>query len=207
MKQHLNLLPWSYRRRCLARRRLLQWSLVWGIILAATGALLGTKYRSYQTAARAREAAIERCLPLNHLMAESARLRRDIGQLRARGALAAQFEHEQPMLTLLDIARRSVQRCDGRLVVRQLAFQRVEPQQPTAAASAQAPPPQQASPATSAPCATVVFKGDAVDNLAVATFGVGLRDAGMFRKVELKSSQGIPSGRGRIRSYLLECEI
>ena len=46
-----------------------------------------------------------------------------------------------------------------------------------------------------------------MDNVAVATFVVNLRECGLFRRVELKSSVGNSSADEQVRTYLLECDI
>ncbi len=53
----------------------------------------------------------------------------------------------------------------------------------------------------------MTVSGNALDNVAVATFVVGLRDSGLFRHVELKSSLRSLDGKREVRSYVLECEI
>jgi hypothetical protein len=41
----------------------------------------------------------------------------------------------------------------------------------------------------------------------VATFVVGLRDTGLFRRVELISSVGGPSAKSNLHAFSLECDI
>ncbi len=67
--------------------------------------------------------------------------------------------------------------------------------------------PRSQLPETNEPWGQVTIRGDAEDNVAVATFVVGLRDSGLFRRVELKSCARSPSGGSELRSYVLECEL
>ena len=55
--------------------------------------------------------------------------------------------------------------------------------------------------------ARVTFAGQARDNLAVATFAAALRDSGLFRRVELKSSVENNGPDPLMRSFNLICEI
>jgi len=54
---------------------------------------------------------------------------------------------------------------------------------------------------------SVTLKGHARDNVAVATFVVSLRESGLFRRVELKSSVGEDPADEQLRTCVLQCDF
>ena len=106
-------------------------------------------------------------------------------------------------------ASESARRCNGRLVVRDLLLQRHGAPAKTSQPKGAKPEKRQQQPLAerALPWATVTFEGDALDNLAIATFAAGLRDSGLFRHVELKSSQTKKSAEAAFHAFIVECEI
>ncbi|MBN2477594.1 MAG: PilN domain-containing protein [Pirellulales bacterium] len=210
MKTHLNLLSFDYRRRQFLRGWLLRWSLVWAacVVLAAVPCWL--KQVRYGIADRKLQTAQRRYAPVDKLAREVDAMSAELRTLEAKGTVLGQVRDDRPLGTLIGLASRSARRCNGRLVVRKLSFQRQQPQSeqnkpPRGRSTKQADSPP--APKKRLPWAAVTFSGEALDNVAVATFVVGLRDTGLFRRVELKSSVGKDAPNAEIRSYVLECDI
>jgi len=209
MKTFVNLLPFGYRRRDLFRARLVQWCLVW---LACATVATGTwqvKRSRYLSSLRAMEAAQSRYLPLAELSRQRDAARKELDRLHAKGTILEQLRDEKPILTLMGVVSDSARKCKGRLFVNDLSFERHERRTETARpqsrkSKGESPPPAAKK---AEPWATVTFKGDALDNLAIATFAAGLRDAGLFRRVELKSSVGKKASLPAVRSFVVECDI
>jgi hypothetical protein len=189
--------------------RILQWSVVW--LACAALAIAGWWFTQSRcrTSRNAVETAGRAYAPLAKLIAERKDLQAKLGALEAKGTVFGQLRDERPLLTLIGVASRSARQCNGRLVIHNLSFKRqesrpdVDPKKgkPRHKRSQDAPKEEETS------WASVTFAGDALDNVAVATFVVALRDSGLFRRVELKSSVGNKSADAEVRSYLLECDI
>ncbi len=227
MRAFANLLPFEYRQRQLLRRRIRQWCMLWGLCALVIAGAWWAKRLHYRIMLRNRQAAERSFLPLAELAQESQALRNELAELRAKGTILGQLHDQRPLLSLLGLAGRSAQECRGRLVVRKMRFERHElgspggsaragrAQRGPAAAGQSQRPGERAGPlvaghsagASAAPWGTVVIEGEALDNLAVATFVVQLRDSGMFRRVELKSTQGATTPTGSLRIYVVECQI
>lgn len=210
MKTFVNLLPLEYRRRRLVCRRLRQWSLVWSVCLTVALGAWWLKYERYGSLSQALSAADRANLPLAKLTRECREMQAELQELQAQDTVLGQLIEERPLVTLIGMTSKSARRCNGRLVVSQLLFERHEERKqvggPQVKARTQDKTEQQAA-EESQPWARVTFQGKAMDNLAVATFAAALRDTGLFRRVELKSSLGNKSGYTDVRSFLLECEI
>ncbi len=209
MKRSLNLLPLGHRVRELTVRRLLGWSLVWAACVAATLGLWWLKQGRCRTARQAREAAQSSFEPLEGLLAESDSMQKELDWLHANGIVSGKLLDDKPVLTLIGQVGQSASECDGRLVVRNLVFERRE--QPLEIDQADAKGPKgktpEPEPEDTGPWAVVTLEGEAVDSLDVATFVVGLRDSGLFRRVELKSSHEKSPTQNAFRSYQIECDI
>ena len=197
MNDFINLLPLEYRRRVLLRHRLVLWAGIWAVSLAAAVGVSVSKHSAYREVRRKMEAAERAYRPLEQLTRQCITMQKELDQLHAKGTLLGQLRDKRPLLTLVGVASQSARQCRKRLVIRELLFERTLDQANGAA-------PETAS----TPWASVTFKGDAKDNLSVATFVVGLRDSGLFRRVELKSSLGTKSDDDeKTRSYWLKCDI
>ncbi len=227
MRAFANLLPFEYRQRQLLRRRIAQWCALWALCALVIAGAWWAKRLHYRIMVRNREAAERSFLPLAELARESQALRRELAELRAKGTILGQLHDERPLLSLMGLAGRSARECHGRLVVRKMRFERHELGAAGTRARAGAGQGGVASAggsnrsddragtlvagsspgAGSAAWGTVVIEGEALDNLAVATFVVQLRDSGMFRRVELKSTQGTTTSTGSLRTYVVECQI
>jgi len=218
MKTFVNLLPFEYRQRRLVHRRMVQWCVLWGLCVLVVAAACWAKRFHYRSIVRNQEAAERSYLPLAELAVESQKLRKELAELRAKGTVLGQLHDQRPLLSLLALCSRSAEACGGRLVVRSLHFER------RSAASGGSTRLAAATPRRNGPRAgerkaagtaprddnawgVVVVEGEALDNLAVATFVVQLRDSGMFRRVELKSTQGAATATGTVRKYVVECQI
>jgi len=212
VRTSVNLLPFGYRKRRLLHRRLLQWCLVWTVCaLAAVGGWL-LKVRAYAGLSREAESVEQACEPLYETARQRDLMKNDLGKLHAQGTVLGQLRADRPLVALLGLASTSAQRCDGRLYIHGLTFQRQAAQRrPTAKTDRsrnKGKKPQQPAPkAPAAIWATVVYQGHALDNLAVATFVAGLRDTGLFRRVELQSSTGKPKADTLTRTFVVECDI
>ncbi len=209
MKTHVNLLPFEHRRRGLLRRTLLRWSLVWMIGFGAGVVLLWLEHGRYRRAVAETEAADAAYQPLARLVRQSDASRNGLLQLHAKGTILGRLREDRPVIALISAAGASAAKCNGRLVVRSMVFERRNLQ----VQSAPPAPAGRAKTATQAPAeraplwAAVTFVGDALDNMAVATFAAGLRDSGLFTRVELKSSLSAKSNERPHHDFVVECEI
>jgi hypothetical protein len=207
MKNYVNLLPLSYRRHRLLRRLLIQWSLVWTgciVIGAAACCLAWQRGQSLQQDANAAERS---AAPLKHLVEEQATIRATLKEFETKGSVLGQVRSQWPMLSLLGAVSQSAGRCEGRLVVHHLGFERKDEQASEGKKSPEPGGAQKPVVEKNEVGGHVTIRGDATDNVAVAAFVVGLRESGLFRHVELKSCLRLPAAGHEIRAYLLECDI
>jgi hypothetical protein len=209
MKTFVNLLPLEYRREKILRRRAVQWSVVWAGCLAAAAGAWWLKHDHERAALQVIRAAEQRYLPLEKLNRQGKAMQTELGELRAKGTVLRQLREDRPLVTLIGLASRSARQCNGRLVVRNMVFERKksEADKNTGPPGPPKQEPQEPAAEQETPWASVTFEGEALDNLAIATFVAALRDTGLFRRVELKSSIGSKSPDTQAHAYSVECDI
>jgi hypothetical protein len=207
MKTSVNLLPLNYRRRQVVRRSLARWLLVWLVCLGVSLVACGLAQHRSQSLEQAVGAAERNAAPLNRLVQEQTTMQAALREFDTKRTVLGEVQSDRPVLTLIGLVSQSAQRCQGGLAVHQLSFERKD-RQPTdiekSPLSAESPKP---APEPDELWGCMIVRGDAVDNVAVATFVVGLRDSGVFRRVELKSCiRSLAAGR-ESRNYLVECDL
>ena len=207
MKTHLNLLPYHYRRRQLLRRALGWWSCVWLTCLAGAATAYGLACYHNGRLEQDVAAAEGNAAPLIRLEQEQGTMKAALDAALAKGTVLGHVQDERPPLSLLGAVSQSARRSGGRLDVQHLGFERTEREQSEGSKPVTAGKQPQPAPEQQERWGLVIIRGNALDNLAVATFVAGLRDSGLFRNVELKSCIRSSSGGQETRSYVLECEI
>lgn len=194
MKTHLNLLPWNCRRTQLIRLCLKRWSVPWAVACGLTAAAAIVRWDQAEAARARMEVLEQQYAPTAALRGQIERLGKRFEGLRSREAILDRLEDPRPALSLLGLVSRSARECQGRLRIEQLAL-RLEGQ------PGSGPGP---TPAHAGATRSVLIKGTAADNLAVARFVLALRRTEAFDRVELKSSQQQPQ-QGETWSYVLDC--
>lgn len=217
IKDHINLLPASYRQRCLVRRRLRQWSIAWAAV--AVVLLLGWLDQRSQWEATLAEVEMheQRYDEIRALKGEISRLVAQKQGLGQQQELVARLQRSPPPLLPVALVSASAKRCEGRVVVNRLMYHEETrpappPTAPAAPASGGAAPAPAAPAANVAPAAPLVsaslmIDGVGADNVAIAEFVLGLRESGVFERVDLKSAAASTTRAGNVTSYQVECGL
>ena len=209
-KDHVNLLPWSYRQRCLVRRRLRQWSVVWAAVAVAV--LLGWLDRraGWEAALEEVETHEQRYDEIRSLKGDIARLLAQKQGLGNQQELVARLQQSSPLLLPVGLVSASAARCEGRVVVNRLVYKEQTPIKQPIAPTAPAPggtavPAAGATPPVAS--ASLTIDGVGADNVAIAEFVLGLRESGAFDRVDLKSAAASTTRAGKVTSYQVECGL
>lgn len=207
MNSHLNLLPRAARRRNLCWLRIRQWGLAWTVVtLLSVVGIIGQFSRiasqHYQLSVLETSAQ-----PLRETQRELDQMLQRLTTLHSRESKLAMLERMEQPVQLLGIIGRSigddrpeVQVYDMTIAPTQIV-QVIQETEKTAAQKANV-----ASPATrTVDRVQLKIDGLGVDDLAVARFVAGLREAGVFETVALKSSIRAASLPGESRQFSVEC--
>ena len=211
MKDYVNLLPWNYRRRCLVRRRLRQWAVAWTVVALALVVGWLDLRAQWETALAQVETHDQRYDEVRSLKGENARLLAQKQGLGKQQDLVVQLQQAPPPLLPVALVSASASRCEGRVAVQHLVYNEEPPTtqpvpqltptpsgtQPAIVATANRPPRS----------ARLTVDGIGADNVAVAEFVLGLRDSGVFERVDLKSAAASTTRAGNVTSYQVECGL
>ena len=203
MMEHCNLLPLEFQRRLLIRSRLLQWSVVWGVITVAVAGLAVHRV-CFMFAQQERVQVMERqSEPLRNTVAENERLRGQLEEMTGREVLLGELDSAAYPLQLMGLVSRGASACEERLQVREFSLQRVQnaPRQTTTTSA----PAEVEQSQPVAEMMRLTLEGRAVDDLAIARFVTALRQTRVFESVELKSSVGSQFGNTWTREYQVAC--
>lgn len=204
MRTYVNLLSSKYQKTALVRKLLVRWCAVWVLGISVIAGVFWLNKEQYQRTAESMSTAEVACMPVVEAAEENSRMRGQVRRFDCRETLVGQLGDDKPVLDLLAVVSKSARACNERIVVRDLHFEQ-QPETPKPTPEKNKPTEENVAPPD--PEAVLTIEGDALDNLAIAKFAAALRDTGIFREVELKSSVGKSSAKLSIHSFIVRCEI
>jgi hypothetical protein len=207
MKRHLNLLPWSFQRRMLVRRRLGQWSVICVVWAFLMGSVWLWEARALDVEQQSVATLQRRAAPTLGMQQRNQRIQQRLRLLEGGQSLLGELEPEQMSFQLLAAVSRSAGQCKGRIQVQQLSLERTMQARKPAAGKAANDKTAASQLETVEEICRVTVMGTGADNLAIAKFVAALRDSALFEKVELKSTVGGADAREQGRSYHIECSL
>lgn len=195
------LLPISVRNRRFCERSLKIWGMVWIVTALATFHVCQQQSR-YLTDLAASAATVEQqAQPLRDMRREAVGMRAEIKRIQERQSWLTESDSGQT-LQLLGIVSHAAAEVDGRINVQNMNLQAIE----RAIASVEEKPKQgPGSKPETEQRMQLELAGFAVDDIAVASFVAGLRDASVFESVELKSSVSQLREEQEARQYEVTC--
>jgi Tfp pilus assembly protein PilN len=190
----INLLPVTYRRQQIVRKRALQWAVIacsvvtlgwgWHWIVQHEERLLAQELESLE-----REHAPTKMM-LKQLMA----MRQQLDELHQQENVATELEYQRNLLALLGVLSETAESSKGRVRVTNISVTGFQNMHATKLAEGQ-----------SQPADGVIVKGVSLDNPAVADMLGGLQDSGMFSRVEVDMKEREEAAIS-LRDYTLRCE-
>jgi hypothetical protein len=197
MRNVINLLPTSYRRQQILRRRARQWSAIICVVL-----LIGWAFHWYEL--NEQQAMIQRLdvlerenRPTQVMLRQLVDMRQKLVDLQKQESIASELEYQRNALALLGVVSQTAQKTNGRLHVTKLAltnFQSASVSQETSTAAGEA-------------AAGLVLTGVSLDNAAAAELLEGLQDSGIFSQVKLESVKERAGDGASLRDYEVRCEF
>lgn len=196
MKSSINLLPASYRRQLILRKRMLQWAAMLSAVLFAGWCWHWYKMHEHRSLLLRLEVLQNEHEPTQSMLRQLVEMRQKLLDLQHQQAIASELERQRNALKLLSIIGGACQKTNGRLRVTKLEvteFQRM---------GAEAP----AHNAASEP-GGVLLTGDALDNAAVLELLETLEQSGIFGHVELIASTERDGDDSSLRDYRVSCQF
>jgi Tfp pilus assembly protein PilN len=195
MKSHVNLLPYSVLSQQVVLSWLVRWAVIGGLAVAGAAiALANVRQAAVRTEAQ-RERLEAEYRPVAEAKQQAQTLRAQIDELEQREAISMSLCDERPVLAVVGLVSRAAHACRGGVAVEQLEFKRDGAPQ-AGGRGARAEPGGDG---------LLSLTGVGRSNVAVSQFAAALRDAGVFQRVEVKSTAAEKRADGEFQSYTIEC--
>jgi len=195
MKTAINLLPASYQRQLLVRRRAVQWGAIIGAVLAISGIIRCNDLRAHQAMSQRLELLAREHQPTQRMLRQLVDMRSQLDELQQFERIAQELEYQRPVLSLLGILSQIGERTNGRLRITKLEL--TDLQQSPVANRAGASGPRVGS---------VVLGGVSLDYPAIAELIKGLEGSQFFSYVNLLKSTEVGEGV-LLHEYQVRCEL
>lgn len=192
----INLLPMSFRRKQMARKRAIQWMAVICAVFVAGWISHWFELREQRVLAQQLEVLSREHRPTQSMLKQLMKMRHRLVTLQEQESIARELESQRNALVILGVVSKTAGVTKGRLRITQLEltdFQNMHLEAEKNAAAA----------ATS----SLSLTGVSLDNPAVAELLDGLQDSGLFGRVELQMMKEREDGNGSLRDYQVKCEL
>lgn len=204
MANHINLLPWEFRRRTIVRRVLTRWAIVAVIALVASGFFVVDSHLKLRESQTKLQQLVQQTVPLREVVEENRRLSEQLKRSDQRRLLLDSLAATSQPLQLIGIVSQSASTTPGEILVQQ--FELTETEAATIARGKSTTGRNEAPPVVEMQ-RRLGLTGMATDDLALSQFVSQLRDVGVFHTVELRASSDVELSAGSARRYTVECSF
>lgn len=194
MRAMINLLPASYRRQQIVRRRAIQWTAIVCAVVVVGWGWHWFERREVLVLSQQLDSLEREHAPTKSMLKQLVDMRQQLEELHQQEIVARELEYQRNALALLGVLSETAQASNGRVRVTSVevtGFQNMRASKP-------AEGQKQAADG-------VVVRGVSLDNPAVADLLSGLQDSGMFSRVEWLMKER-SEGDVSLRDYELRCE-
>jgi hypothetical protein len=194
MRSMINILPASYRRQLIARKRAVQWISAMVIVLGTGWCWHWVEMREQIRLTEELEVLSREHAPTQTMLRQVVDMRRQLKELQEREGVTKVLETQRNALTLLGVISKTTEQTKGRVRVTRMEltnFQEV------------GGGPKGGGPARGA----LKLTGVSVDNPSVAELLDGLQHAGIFSHVELLKLKERENKAVALRDYEVSCEF
>ncbi len=194
MRTSINLLPPALRRQQMARRRVVQWSVVVCIVLTTIWGAGWIGIGEYRALNQKLEVLTREHRPNHAMLQELETMRDTLSGLKQQEVVASELEQRRHILTLLGVVSQSAAQSDGKLRVTSLRLTNFQ----DSGRGGRAGAPNSAS---------LILAGQSLDNPSVAELLDRLQESKLFTNVELISLRERRSGGIAYEDYEVRCEL
>jgi hypothetical protein len=192
MRTAINLLPQSFRRKQILRKRVLQWTSIISAVLLTGWSWHWYEMREYRHLKQQLETLSRENAPTQAMLKQLVDMRQQLKELEQQEMVAKELDCQRNAMTLLGVISESAQKTKGRLRVTKFEIKNFQ---------------QSGSDTGAASIAGLTVGGVSLDNPAVAELLDGLQRAGVFRRVELATLKEREDKDAALRDYEVRCEF
>lgn len=196
MRTMINLLPPTYRRQQVVRKRAIQWGSVICAVLLASWTSHRYAGREQQVLSRQLEVLAREHRPSRTMLKQLVDMRGQLEDLQQQEAVARELEYQRHALVLLAVISQTAQKTKGRLRVTKFELTGFQSQRHPDKAAEEA-----------GPAGGLHLAGVSLDNPSVAELLDGLQDSGIFSRVELRALKEREDNGPSLRDYEVRCEF
>lgn len=194
MRTMINILPATYRRQQIARKRAVQWVTIMALVLSTGWCWHWSEMREQVRLTQELEVLSREHEPTQTMLKQVVDMRKQLKELQEREGVAKVLETQRNALTLLGVISKTTEQTKGRVRVTRMEltnFQEVGGQ----------------TKAGAAPASGLKLAGVSIDNPSVAELLNGLQHAGIFSHVELLKLKEREDKSSALRDYELGCQF
>lgn len=196
MKTAINVLPPTYRRSRMLRRRAIQWATVLCLVLAGAWGARWWKLRECYELGQQLDAIAREGRPAQVKLQEITEMRQQLRLLQQHEDVAKELQQQRHVLAVLGVVSQAAQQSGGRLRVTDFKV-----------SDLQAPHVEKTNGAESAHGGTVTLIGVSLDSPTVAEFHDVLERSGLFAEVKLIKSSVRKDNELSLYDYEVCCEL
>jgi hypothetical protein len=194
MRTNINLLPQSFRRQQVLRKRLIQWSTIISAVLLAGWCWNWYELREARQLTRQLETLSREHAPTQAMLKQLMEMRQQLVVLQQQETVAKELDCQRNALTLFGVVSETARKAKGRLRVTKFEISSF---QSTSTGGDNA--------ATKAP--GLKLSGVSLDNPAVPELLDGLQKSGVFNRVELLTLKEREDKEAALRDFEVQCEF
>jgi Tfp pilus assembly protein PilN len=193
MRTAINLLPQSFRRQQVLRKRIIQWTTIISAVLVTGWCWHWYEMREDRQLRQQLETLTREHAPTQAMLKQLVQMRKQLKELEQQEAVAKELDCQRNALTLLGVISDTARKTKGRLRITKFELNNF---QGTAGADvAGVKPPG------------LTLNGVSLDNPAVAELLDGLQKSGVFKHVELLTLKEREDRDASLRDYEVRCEF
>jgi Tfp pilus assembly protein PilN len=194
MRTAINLLPQSFRRQQVLRRRAVQWSTIISAVLVMGWGWHWFEMREDRQLLQQFETLTHEHAPTQAMLKQLVEMRQQLKELEQQETVAKELDCQRNTLTLFGVVSDTARKTKGRLRVTKFELSNFQNTQgPTDNAAAKPP--------------GLIINGVSLDNPAVGELLDGLQKSGIFKRVELLSLKEREDKDAALRDYEVQCEF
>ncbi len=194
MRTMVNLLPQSFRRQQMLRRRIIQWTSIIAAVLAIGWCWHWYEMREDRELSQQLQLLSREHAPTQKMLKQIVEMRQQLVELQQQEAVAKELDCQRNTLTLLGVISDTARKTKGRLRVTKLELNNFQSSGGVGGTNAAKP-------------SGLILNGVSLDNPAVAELLDGLQKSGIFSRVELLTLKERDEKDASLRDYVVRCEF
>jgi Fimbrial assembly protein (PilN) len=193
MKTMINLLPQSFRRQQIVRKRAVQWTSIISVVLATGWGWHWFELREAKELSQELEGLSREHAPTQTMLKQLEGMRHQLVELQQQESVAKELDCQRNALTVLGVVSDTARKTKGRLRLAKFDLSNFQSGQVGEGANG-------------AKASSLVLSGVSLDNSAVAELLDGLQKSSIFSRVEVTLKEREDKDAS-LRDYEVRCEF